>query len=193
MAENEWTRILDGLRIGDHAILLYNDFGGLYPPVIRFMTQGLQANELVVVLLPVEEIASWRDLFDEVLSRAQSGETSGSLQIIPLLPSRLTQDTGPLDVVSMVRRLLKDAEAENRTGVRVVARLAPALLDKGYDRNAIAIEKFAAAQRFPLKTLCLYEAAAITKAAAGVVQDVVGAHTHSIAHVSQDVYLAEVF
>jgi len=187
----EWARVLDGLALGDHVIVLYNDFSGLEPPVKRFMIQGLQANELVVALLPIQEMDHWRGILDHVLTHAGSGAEAGSVQIIPILPSRLTEDTGPLDVVSIVRRVLKDARAEGRTGVRVVGRLAPALLDKGFERNAVAIEKFVAQQRFPMKIMCLYDATQFAKAPASFLSEVVGAHAHSIAHVSEDVYLVE--
>lgn len=191
MVAPEWARVLDGLHIGDHVILLYNDFSGLEPPVTRFMMQGLHANELVVALLPIQEMDHWRGILDHVLTNAGSGPEAGSVQIIPILPSRLTEDTGPLDIVSIVRRVLKDALAEGRTGVRVVGRLAPALFDKGFERNAVAIEKFAAQQRFPMKVMCLYDATQFAKAPAAFVSEVVAAHTHSIAHVSEDVYLVE--
>jgi len=104
LPDTEWARVVDGLGLGDHAMVLYSDFEGLAPVAVRFMVAGLRDNEYVVALLPLEEMAQWRPLFDRALQATEGLEKSGTLQIIPLLPSRLTGDTGPLDLVPLMRR-----------------------------------------------------------------------------------------
>jgi len=193
VADPEWAQLVDKLQLGDHVILLYNDIAGLTPPTVRFITQGLRNNELVVALIPVAELAMWRDVLDEALRAVGAAESTGALQIIPLLASRLTADTGPLDAVPLIRSMLREAKADNRRGVRLVGRLSPALLERGFERNAVAIEKFAAEQHFPVKVLCLYDAASLAKVPVTIVEEIVGAHTHSIAHIAEGLYLVESF
>jgi len=172
-------------------MVLYSDFEGLAPVAVRFMVAGLRDNEYVVALLPLEEMAQWRPLFDRALQATEGLEKSGTLQIIPLLPSRLTGDTGPLDLVPLMRRVIKEARIDGRTAVRALGRLSPALLERGHERNAVAIEKFASEQRFPLRILCMYEATSFAAAPPTTVNALVRAHTHSIAHITGDEYLVE--
>ena len=193
MPEIEWTRLVDGMRLGDHAIFLHNDFSGLARVATRFITAGVKANEIVVAMLPIEELPQWRTIFDEILTsmHQESDKELGALQIIPLLPSKLGEDMGPLDVVSVLRRVQSEARVEGRTGVRLIGRLSSALLDRGYEKNAVAIEMFAKETRLPIKMMCLYKASSLYRASANVMQDLVSSHTHSLTHVSQDYYLAE--
>ena len=191
MPEPPWAQAVDGLRVGDHAIILYNDLAGLGKPLVRFIANGLRANELVVVAIPVRELASWREFLEESLRHVEQNDSAGCLQILPLLPSRITADTGPGDMLPLVRRILKDAEAEGRTGVRVIGRLSPALLDGGFEANAVAIEKYVTAQKIPMRILCVYEATALTRRPVEIVEQIVAAHSPSIAHVTEDVYLVE--
>ena len=193
MTDAEWARVVDGLNVGDHAMLLYRDLAGMAPVVERFIASGLRANEYVVALLPLEEMAAWRPIFDRAVHATEGMQDSGTLQIVPLLPSRLNGDAGPLDLVPLVRRVLREAKADNRSEVRVVGRFAPALLERGHDRNAVAIERFAAEQHFRLRILCLYDASRMDRASAKTVQSIVSAHSHSIAHLGQDEYLVEAF
>jgi len=193
VTDAEWARVVDGLEVGDHAMLLYRDMAGMAPVAERFIAAGLRANEYVVALLPMEEMAAWRPIFDRAIHSTEGARDAGTLQIVPLLPSRLNGDAGPLDLVPLVRRILREAKADNRSEVRVVGRFAPALLERGHERNAVAIERFAAEQHFRLRVLCLYDASRMDNASAETVQSIVGSHSHSIAHLGQDEYLVEAF
>lgn len=179
----EWQHFLDENAEGNHLIAWTSTDAFRRELTDRFLGRGLDRNELVFVLLPLDELTdlrpfTWRRAGLESLVASRRMRVHASEEVEGLGAPR----EAPPDAV---RRLLgswiREAVEGGYSGARILGRVAPLFFERIEDGIAAEIEEQVRPFRGHCTVLCLYRTAALDDPAHGVgALRVSRAHTHSI-------------
>ena len=175
---------MDAYAEGNHLVAWTSTEPFLYGLAERFLGQGLDRDELALVLLPRGELKllrpfTWRGLGIPAL------RASGRMRVVASEAVRTRVDGSPEGRTESMRRvlgsLIREALEDGHAGLRLLGRVAPIFFERAQDDAAVEIEEGVRPFRSHASVLCLYRTAALgdPRRHAGAVR-LRRAHTHSL-------------
>ncbi len=175
---------MDEYAEGNHLVAWTSTEPFLHELAQRFLGQGLDRDELAVVLLPRGELGllrpfTWRGLGVPALV------ASGRMRVVPSEAIRGRVDGSPEGRTQSMRRvlgsLIREAVEDGHAGLSILGRVAPLFFERAQDDAPVEIEEGVRPFRSHASVLCLYRTAALEdprRHAAAV--RLRRAHTHSL-------------
>ncbi len=180
---------MDEYAEGNHLVAWTSTEPFLRDLAARFLSRGLDRDELAFVLLPLGELGLLQD-FVWRGSGVPALVASGRMRAVPSedVVSRLdSAPEGPGEATRQVLgSLIRESLEAGHAGARILGRVAPLFFERGQEAAAADIEDAARSFRSSCSVLCLYRTAALgdPRSQSATVR-LRRAHTHSILEIPE--------
>jgi len=141
---------------GNHLVLWYRTDDGRAQAVLRFLRQGIDTDDMLAIILPLQELQHTEDVLIEARFPVERLMSEGRLLLFA------SEEVAPRDIhncseiIEAVSALRERAAAQGRE-LRLVGRVAPMLFERGDIEGAMAVEQAADSSLGQARLLCLYD------------------------------------